>query len=153
MTNNFTPISATSHVANQELPVVVMADGSGWDFPEMDAETRDALIWQGRTKHHMLGGSHERPNGPECVCGKEWDWWNDKCMGEMENSHKGVSSVADFLPGDSDDWPSVNALIAVAESNIERTNQQRIANLIAVAAWHDFEDTDVIAEIRKGLGL
>lgn len=34
--------------------------------------------------HRMLGGSHERPNGPECRCGAAWDWWNDQCMRELE---------------------------------------------------------------------
>lgn len=29
--------------------------------------------------HRMLPGSHERPGGPECRCGAEWDWWNDRC--------------------------------------------------------------------------
>lgn len=29
--------------------------------------------------HRMLAGSHERPRGPECRCGAEWDYWNDRC--------------------------------------------------------------------------
>lgn len=30
-------------------------------------------------EHRMIGGSHERPGGPECRCGAGWDWWNDRC--------------------------------------------------------------------------
>ena len=32
--------------------------------------------------HGMLGGSHERPGGPECRCGADWDWFNDLCTRE-----------------------------------------------------------------------
>lgn len=31
-------------------------------------------------QHRMLPGSHERPTGPECRCGAEWDYWNDMCV-------------------------------------------------------------------------
>ena len=30
-------------------------------------------------EHGMLPGSHEERYGPQCRCGAEWDWWNDKC--------------------------------------------------------------------------
>lgn len=32
------------------------------------------------SKHKMIPGSHERiRTGPECFCGREWDWFNDTC--------------------------------------------------------------------------
>lgn len=34
--------------------------------------------------HGMIPGSHERPGGPECRCGADWDRWNDKCGGEQQ---------------------------------------------------------------------
>ena len=36
--------------------------------------------------HRMLGGSHESRFGPECRCGAEWDWWNDRCTSESTDS-------------------------------------------------------------------
>lgn len=32
----------------------------------------------------MVGGSHERPTGPECCCGAEWDWWDGTCTALIE---------------------------------------------------------------------
>lgn len=37
------------------------------------------------TEHRMLPGSHERPRGPECRCGAEWDYWNDECVSEVSD--------------------------------------------------------------------
>ena len=31
------------------------------------------------SEHRMIPGSHERLRGPECFCGREWDWFNDTC--------------------------------------------------------------------------
>lgn len=30
--------------------------------------------------HRMLPGSHERPSGPECLCGAFWDYYDDACI-------------------------------------------------------------------------
>lgn len=35
--------------------------------------------------HRMIGGSHERPTGPECRCGAEWDYWGDTCTAETRS--------------------------------------------------------------------
>ena len=32
-------------------------------------------------EHMMIPGSHERPGGPECRCGADWDYWSDECVG------------------------------------------------------------------------
>ena len=31
----------------------------------------------------MIGGSHERNYGPECRCGREWDYFADTCFGTL----------------------------------------------------------------------
>lgn len=42
-------------------------------------------------KHGMLAGSHERPSGPKCRCGAEWDWFNDHCTSvERTNQQEGT---------------------------------------------------------------
>jgi len=35
------------------------------------------------TEHRMLAGSHESRIGPQCLCGSEWDWWEDVCVAEV----------------------------------------------------------------------
>jgi hypothetical protein len=30
-------------------------------------------------EHRMIAGSHERPGGPECRCGSEWLYFEDRC--------------------------------------------------------------------------
>jgi hypothetical protein len=31
------------------------------------------------SNHRMVPGSHERRSGAECICGGEWDTWNEGC--------------------------------------------------------------------------
>lgn len=38
--------------------------------------------------HRMIGGSHERPHGPECRCGAQWDWWNETCTALIKGENK-----------------------------------------------------------------
>lgn len=34
--------------------------------------------------HRMIAGSHERPRGPECRCGADWDAWEQVCVAGIE---------------------------------------------------------------------
>lgn len=43
-------------------------------------------------RHGMIPGSHERPHGPECFCGADWDWWNDVCTAASDDTRKAGGS-------------------------------------------------------------
>jgi len=47
-------------------------------------------------RHRMVPGSHERPRGPECRCGAEWDWWDDHCIRVAESDTPVLSVVSDM---------------------------------------------------------
>ncbi|MDB4928305.1 MAG: hypothetical protein JWM10_789 [Myxococcaceae bacterium] len=47
------------------------------DMPETtDVQYGDG---SGNALHGMIPGSHERPDGPECRCGRAWLRWDDRC--------------------------------------------------------------------------
>lgn len=48
--------------------------------------------------HRMLPGSHERPDGAECICGGPWSRWDDLCP-----------TSAGVRVGDADEFESVIA--------------------------------------------
>ena len=41
--------------------------------------------------HRLVPGSHERGTLPECICGGQWDTWNDGCVRHAESILGGPS--------------------------------------------------------------
>lgn len=70
-------------------PIEPWSPGEAEDFAShLMAAASTARAYQ--AAHGMLPGSHERPCGPECRCGKPWDRWNDRCSSAVKAA-EGVS--------------------------------------------------------------
>jgi hypothetical protein len=68
---------AVAAMARLRAAIAVWTHTPG-DRPMSDAAKVIDVI-TGGPAHRMAPGSHERPSGAECICGGQWDTWNEGC--------------------------------------------------------------------------